>query len=95
MRFIFPQNYQFHSRLLGLFDYPTFIFNLILFIFLIVLSNLLFTALEIKVLFCTALFLPVFLFSLLSLHQENIFSSFVAIYYFFTHRRIYFYSKIR
>lgn len=95
MRFIFPQNYHFHTRLLGFFDYPTLIFNIVWFVFLFAISNLLFSSHEIKILFCTCLFLPVFLLSFIGIHQENIFSVLSSFYHFLKHRHIYFYSKIR
>lgn len=95
MRFIFPQNYRFRTRLLGFFDYSTLIFNLIWFIFLFSISNIFFNSIEIRILFCTSLFLPIFLISFIYLRQENIFSFFISIYHFFKNRRIYFYSKIR
>lgn len=95
LRFIFPQNYHFHTRILGFFDYPTLVFNLIWFVFLFVISNILFKSIEIKIVFCTSLFLPIFLISFIYLKQENVFSFFMSIYHFLKSRRIYFYSKIR
>ena len=93
MRFVFPQNYRFKSRLFGLFDYPTLIFNIIWFCFLFAISNLLFYNLEIKIIFCTILYLPIFLISFIGIHGENLFSAIFSIYIFIKNRRIYFYSK--
>ena len=93
MRFIFPQNYQFHSRLLGLFDYTTLIFNIVWFAFLFVCSNLFFDNLEIKIAFCTILDLPFILFSFIGIHGENMFSIIFSMLSFIKKRRIYFYSK--
>lgn len=93
MRFIFPQNYHFHTRLLGFFDYPTLIFNIIWFIFLFAISNLFFNTIEIKIVFCTILFLPIFLLSFIGINQENIFFALIAVVNFSKKRKIYFYSK--
>jgi len=93
VRFIFPQNYQFHTKLLGFFDYPTLIFNIIWFVFLFAISNLFFNSLEIKIVFCTILFLPIFLLSFIGIHQENLFSALMALLAFVKNRKIYFYSK--
>ena len=94
MKFVFPQNYKFQTRLLGFFDYPTLIFNILFFLFLFVISNLIFNNLEFKIIFCTCLFLPIFLLSFIGLKQENIFFLLISFLFFIKNRKIYFYSKI-
>ena len=42
MKFIFPQNYNFKIKLLGFIDYPVAIFNIILWIIIYFLINLIF-----------------------------------------------------
>ena len=93
MLFIFPQNYNFHARLLGFFDYTTLFFNILWLGFLFAVSNLLFQNLDIKVFFCISLYIPAFLLSFIGLSGENIFSFIVSIYGFIKNRRIYYYSK--
>lgn len=93
MHFVFPQNYNFSSRLFGIFDYTTVLFNLVWFVFLFSVSNIFFETLEIKILICTVLFLPFFIISIIGLYHENIFFVLSYIYCFFKNRCIYFYSK--
>ena len=93
MHFVFPQNYNFRSKLFGMFDYPSLIFNLIWFVFLFAISNLCFPNAEIKIAFCTALYLPIFILSFVGIRGENLFSTIFSIWSFVKNRRIYFYSK--
>ena len=41
MKFIFPQNYNFKNKLLGIIDYPTAIFNVIYFFIIWLFCSLL------------------------------------------------------
>lgn len=93
MHFIFPQNYNFKSRLFGLFDYPTLFFNIIWFVFLFAISNLCFPNVEIKIAFCIALYLPVFIFSFIGIRGENLFWTIFSVFSFIKNRKIYFYNK--
>ena len=40
MKFIFPQNYNFNTKLFGVLDYPTAIFNFIWWIIVFIITNL-------------------------------------------------------
>ena len=40
MKFIFPQNYNFKTKLFGLLDYPTVFFNFIFFIIIFIFTKL-------------------------------------------------------
>ncbi len=93
MHFVFPQNYNFHSKLFGVFNYTSLVFDAFLAIFLFAFSNLLFEELEIKILFFIGLYLPIFLLSFIGVHNESIFSVFLVLYQFIKNRHIYFYSK--
>ena len=48
MKFIFPRNYNFKTKLFGVFDYFTIIINIIFDLFVFSLCNLLFTNINIK-----------------------------------------------
>ena len=93
MHFVFPQNYNFKSRLFGMFDYQTLIFNVIWFVFLFAISNLCFIETEVKIVFCTILYLPLFIFSFIGIRGENLFATVFSIWSFLKNRRVYFYSK--
>ena len=93
MHFVIPQNYNFRSRLFGLFDYPTLIFNVVWFVFLFAISNLCFADVEVKIVFCTILYLPVFIFSFIGVRGENLFAVVFSVCSFVKNRKVLFYSK--
>ena len=92
MKFIFPQNYQFKNKLLGMIDYSTAIFDVIWCI-LIYCMTIPFSDFSTKctifIIFC----LPVLLISLVGIQRENFL--YVAYYFikFLYHRKIYLYKK--
>ena len=49
MKFIFPQNFNFKNKLLGIIDYPTAIFNVIYFLLLFSICNLIISNLTVKI----------------------------------------------
>lgn len=93
MKFIFPQNYNFKSKLLGFLDYYTAIFNIIFFIFIFCLSNLLFKSFEFKLSFIIILYLPILIFSFVGFNGENILYVFFYLYKFLKNRKIYLFFK--
>ena len=72
MKFIFPKNYNFRTKLFGFIDYQTAIINAIWAVFLYGLSNIFFSSFKYKIYFFIVLYFPMFLFSILGLGQENI-----------------------
>lgn len=72
MKFIFPQNYNFKHKILGIIDPHTAIFNIIWYAFIFCLTSLIFDNLNIKICFIIIFCLPLTLFSIVSLKQENI-----------------------
>ena len=93
MTFIFPKNYTFKSKLLGLFDYSTAIFNLLFFILVFILSNLIFSNIKIKIFIIISLYFPVFLFSIVGFNHENILYILMCIIKFIFKRKFYLYNK--
>jgi len=93
LRFIFPRNYSFQSKFLGFIDYSTLILNLLWFIFLIAIVNLIFNNLDIKIFICVSFYLPIFIFSIVGFHHENIIYVFFYLKNFIKNRKIYFYNK--
>ena len=72
MKFIFPQNYSLKSKFLGFLDYSTLFVNLI-WIYLVfnissIFASSLYIHLSIVIIFC----LPLILFSVLGMNNENI-----------------------
>lgn len=93
MRFIFPRNYSFHIKFLGFIDYSTLFLNIIWLGFLIAISNLFFSNLDIIIFICVTFYLPVLIFSFVGFHNENIIYVFFYLKNFIKRRNIYFYNK--
>lgn len=49
MKFIFPQNYKFNNKILGIIDYSTAIINVIWYIISYFISSLIFNSIKIKI----------------------------------------------
>lgn len=72
MIYIFPKNYNFKNKLFGIIDYPTAIFNLIIFLLIFSISNLIFKSFSIKIFIIIILYFPILLFSIIGFNNENI-----------------------
>lgn len=93
MIFIFPKNYDFSFKFLGLFNYSSIFLNIIWGMFVYFIVSFLFGSFIIRFYTFTFLFLPFFLFSILNKSNENIF--FVCIYLirYFARPKVFFYDK--
>ena len=63
MKFIFPQNYDFKNKLLGVIDYSTAFVNVIWFLFVFLISNIIFSSWTIKIFIIVIFCFPLILFS--------------------------------
>ena len=72
MKFIFPQNYNFSHKLLGIFDTSTLLVNGIWALFVFCFLNLFFSSLNIKIFLFIILVFPFLLFSIVGFNHENI-----------------------
>ena len=93
MKFIFPQNYNFKIKFLGFIDYPVAIFNLILWIIIYFLINLIFNDLYIKIIIFISIAFPVLLISIIGFNHENMLYVFVYIFKFIKNKHVYLYKK--
>ena len=91
MNFIFPKNYSFRPKLLGLLDYTTAIFLVIWGAFLFCILNLIFTQTSIKIFLFITLFFPFFLFCFLGFNHENVLYVLFYIFKFIKSQKIYLY----
>ena len=73
MKFIFPQNYNFKNKLLGIIDYSSLFINIFWSVFVFCFINLIFNNISIKIFIFVVLCLPLLLFSILGLNNESIF----------------------
>lgn len=74
MKFIFPKNYKYHLKFLGFIDYFTGIIDLILGIIIYLILTLIVKNIEIRIYIFISLYLPIILFSVLGIGNENILS---------------------
>lgn len=95
MKFIFPQNYDFKNKLLGIIDYSTAFVNVAWYGFVFLLVSVLFKSINIKVVVFIFLCFPLFLFSFVGFNGENIVVVFKYMFKFIFKQKLLFYSKIK
>lgn len=78
MIYIIPQNYNFKNKLLGIIDYPTAIFNVVLIIVFYLILKILTISLLSKIVIFIVLYLPFLLLTLFGFYNESFL--FVLIY---------------
>ena len=93
MHFIFPKNYDFSFKFLGIFNYSSIFLNIIWAIFLYFIISFLFKSLIIKFYVFLVLFLPFFLFSFLNKSSENIFIVCLFFFKYLFRPKVFFYDK--
>ena len=93
MKFIFPQNYNFNTKLLGIIDYTVAIADLIWGILVFFIVNILFKNISTKIFLGITLVFPVVIFSVVGVDGESIlyFLSYVLKYIF--KQKLYLYEK--
>ena len=93
MKFIFPQNYNFTSKLFGFIDYSTAIFVAIWCSFIFCLVNLIFSNLSVKVFLVIFLCFPIIIFSVVGFNHENILYVFLYFFKYIRNPKVYLYKK--
>lgn len=93
MKFIFPRNYDFKTKLFGVFDYITIIINIIYGLFIFSVCNLLFNNINIKIFIFISLCFPLFILSVVGLNNENVFLVLIYILKYFLKPKLYLYNK--
>ena len=93
MKFIFPQNYNFNIKLLGIIDYSVAIADLIWGVLVVFIVNILIRSLSIKFFLSIILVFPVVIFSIAGVDGENLlyFLSYILKYFF--KQKLYLYEK--
>lgn len=92
MKFIFPRNYKYKNKLLGLIDYSTAIINLIFYIIIYFFINLIFKQIKIKIFLFVLICFPCFLISIVNKENENIFAIIKYLFKFLKSKKIYLYK---
>lgn len=93
MNFIFPQNYNFKNKILGIIDYSTAILNVSWFSFLLIIVNILFNDINIKIFLIIIFYFPILIFSIIGFNGENIIYVFIYMFKFINKQKLYFYNK--
>lgn len=93
MIFIFPKNYNFKPKLLGIIEYSTAIFDVILALFLYFILNIFVKDITLKVSVFIILFFPILLISILGINRESFIDIIKYLYKFFINQKIYLYYK--
>lgn len=95
MKFIFPQNYSFKSKLFGFIDYSTLILNIIWDFFIFCVLDLIKLNSSIKISIFIIFCFPLFLFSIIGFNHENFIYVLTYLFKFIFSKKIYFYNKSR
>ena len=93
MKFIFPQNYNFKNKILGIIDYTTLIFNIIWIALIDFLLNIIFNNLNIKIFFTIIFCFPIIILSLIGFNGENILYVFSYMIKYIFKQKLYLYNK--
>lgn len=72
MKFIFPRNFNFKNKFLGIIEYSTLFINLLWDVFIFCLVNLVLHSLTMKITIFIILCFPLLLFSIVNCNNENI-----------------------
>lgn len=93
MKFIFPQNYNFQTKLLGFIDYSTAIFNIIYWTILYFILNTFITNFTLKLSIFIILALPIFILSITGIYKENFLNILYYVIKYFLNCNVYVFSK--
>lgn len=94
MKFIFPQNYNFKTKLLGIIDYSTAMLNIIWYSIVLLILTLLSINLKIKVFLFILLCFPLLIFSIVGFNGENILYIMKYMFRYITRPKIYVFKKV-
>lgn len=93
MKFIFPQNYNFKSKLFGFIDYSTLILNLVWGLFVFSIVYFFIPNITMKIGVFIILFLPFALFSIIGFNHERTLYILMYLYKYIFSPKLYLYSK--
>ena len=93
MKFIFPQNYKFNTKILGLIDYQTAILNLVWGGLIFLIINFIFNSINIKIFLFIVLVFPMLIFSIVGINGENVISVIIYMSKFIIKPKLLLYNK--
>ena len=93
MKFIFPQNYNFNPKILGIVDYSAAFLDLAWGGFAFLILNLLFNSISTKIFLEIVLVFPVVIFSIVGVQGENLIYFLTYIIKYYLKQKVYLYNK--
>lgn len=93
MKFIFPQNYKFNTKLFGILDAQTALVSAVWTGIMYLVINFIFKSLYLKIFLFIVTVFPIVIFSIVGLNGENIINVAIYMVKFIMRRRIMFYGK--
>ena len=93
IKFIFPQNYNFKPKLLGIIDYETAIFCIIWCILIFYIFNFLFNSIQLILCLSIIAIFPILIFCFVGFNGENISSAIKYIIVYLIKPKIYVFNK--
>lgn len=93
IKFIFPQNYNFKSKLFGVIDYSTAIFCLLWCAIIFSILNLIFDSIKVIISLCIVLILPVIIFCIVGFNGENIGTVMKYMFLYLIRPKVYVFNK--
>ena len=94
MKFIIPQNYNFKNKIFGIVDYSTAFLNIIWYILIFMILNLLFDNWNVKIFLLISLCFPITLFSIFGFNGEPIVLIIKYVIKYIFRPNLYLYKKI-
>ncbi len=91
--YIFPQNYNFKNKFLGIIDYSTLLLNIIWDLFIFACINLFFQNVTIKIFIFVVFCFPILLFSIIGFNHENVIYIMISLLKYFRNPKLYLYKK--
>ena len=92
MKYIFPKNYSFKNKIFGIIDYPTAIFNVIIFVVVLTIMNVIFRDISTRIIFIIIFYFPILLFSLVGFNNESVLYTIFYIIKYFLSPKLYLYN---
>ena len=93
MKFIFPQNYNLNSKILGIIEYSAAMVDLIWGVLVFVLINIFFKRLSLKIFSFIILVFPVLIFSIVGVNGENLIYFINYMIKYFLKQKLFLYEK--
>lgn len=93
MKFIFPRNYNYQNKMLGIIDYNTAIFNIIFFLFTYLILSIFIYTIYYRIFALIILCMPLLLFSIIGFNNENFLYVLKYLIHFLFSNKIYIFKK--